>query len=107
MPRTARPAIREKDITGLKDFDQLAPLLERLHDDACGRDTAGNRTLHFDQYAMLMLLYFFNPIVTSLRGLRQVAGAGATNGSEAPENARQCSTGSSFASLSPGPVPLA
>ena len=29
MPRSARPAIREKDITGLKDFDQLAPLLER------------------------------------------------------------------------------
>ena len=48
MPRTARPAIREKDITGLKYFDPLAPLLERLHDDACGRDTAGNRTLHFD-----------------------------------------------------------
>ena len=64
MPRAARPVIREKDITGLKDFDQLAPLLERLHDDACRRDTAGNRTLYFDQYAMLMLLYFFNPATT-------------------------------------------
>ena len=56
MPCAARPVIREKDITGLKYFDQLAPLLERLHDDACRRDTAGNRTLYFDQYAMLMLL---------------------------------------------------
>jgi hypothetical protein len=71
MPGAARPAIKEKDISGLKYFDQLAPLLERLHDDGCQRDTAGNRTLHFDQYAMLMLLYFFNPIVTSLRGLQQ------------------------------------
>jgi hypothetical protein len=66
MPRTARPVIRDKDITGLKYFDQLAPLLERLHDDACTRDTAGNRTLHFDQYCLLMLLYCFNPVVTSL-----------------------------------------
>jgi hypothetical protein len=71
MPGAVRPAIKEKDITGLKYFDQLAPLLERLHDDGCQRDTAGNRTLYFDQYAMLMLLYFFNPIVTSLRGLQQ------------------------------------
>ena len=30
-----------KDITGLKYFDQIAPLLQRLHDDACDRDTAG------------------------------------------------------------------
>ena len=73
MSPAARPVIREKDITGLKYFDQLAPLLERLHDDACQRDTAGNRTLHFDQYGLLMLLYFFNPIVTSLRGLQQAS----------------------------------
>jgi len=65
--------LTEKDITGLKYFDQIAPLLQRLHDDACDRDTAGNRTLHYDQYCMLMLLYFFNPIVTSLRGLQQAS----------------------------------
>ena len=65
--------LTEKDITGLKYFDQIAPLLRRLHDDACDRDTAGNRTLHYDQYCMLMLLYFFNPIVTSLRGLQQAS----------------------------------
>lgn len=68
-----KPKLTEKDITGLKFFDQLAPLLQRLHDDACERDTAGNRKLHFDQYAMLMLLYLFNPIVTSLRGLQQAS----------------------------------
>ena len=73
MPQAARPVIRKKNITGLKFFDQLAPLLERLHDDACQRDAADNRTLHFDQYAMLILLYLFNPIVTSLRGLQQAS----------------------------------
>lgn len=73
MSQAARVEITEKDITGLKFFDQLAPLLQRLHDDACERDTAGNRTLHFDQYAMLLLLYLFNPIVTSLRGLQQAS----------------------------------
>ena len=65
--------LTEKDITGLKYFDQIAPLLRRLHDDGCDRDSAGNRTLHYDQYCMLMLLYFFNPIVTSLRGLQQAS----------------------------------
>jgi len=70
---TEKPKLTEKDITGLKYFDQIAPLLQRLHDDACDRDTAGNRILHYDQYCMLLLLYFFNPIITSLRGLPQAS----------------------------------
>ena len=57
----------------LKYFDRLAPLLARLDDVGCERDRAGNRQLHFDQYCMLILLYLFNPIVTSLRGLQQAS----------------------------------
>jgi len=69
-----KPAkIREKDLTSLKYFDQLAPLLERLHEVGCERDRAGNRKLHYDQYCMLILLYLFNPIVQSLRGLQQAS----------------------------------
>jgi len=68
-----KPKIREQDITGLKYFDQLAPLLLRLHDAGCERDTAGNRELHYDQYCMLILLFMFNPIVTSLRGIQQAS----------------------------------
>ena len=71
-PPTA-PEIQEKDITGLKYFDQLAPLLQRLHDEGCDRDKAGNRTLHYDQYCLLILLYLFNPVVTSLRGIQQAS----------------------------------
>ena len=73
MPRQAAEKIQSKDITGLKYFDQLAPLLQRLHDDGCDRDKAGNRKLHYDQYCMLLLLYLFNPIVTSLRGIQQAS----------------------------------
>jgi hypothetical protein len=73
MGAKAKPSIKESDVTGLKYFDKLAPLLSRLHDDGCERDRAGNRTLHYDQYSMLMLLYLFNPIVTSLRGIQQAS----------------------------------
>jgi len=65
--------IQEKDITGLKYFEQLTPLLERLHKDGCERDRAKNRQLHYDQYCLLLLLYLFNPIVTSLRGIQQAS----------------------------------
>ena len=73
MAGKRRDKISDKDITGLKYFDQLAPLLARLHDNGCARDRAGNRQLHFDQYCMLILLYLFNPVVTSLRGLQQAS----------------------------------
>jgi hypothetical protein len=71
--RERRKKIEESDVTGLKYFDQLAPLLERLHDEGCERDRAGNRRLHYDKYCLLMLLYLFNPIVTSLRGVQQAS----------------------------------
>jgi len=51
----------------------LLPLLEPLHDEQCARDKANNRELHFDQYCMLVLLYIFNPTVTSLRAIAQAS----------------------------------
>jgi hypothetical protein len=56
-----------------ENFNQLLPLLERLHDDGCQRDKAGNRVLHFDQYCLLVLLFLFNPICSSLRALQQAS----------------------------------
>lgn len=65
-------------------MDRVAPLLERLRDCGTERDTAGNRQLRFDRYAALVLLYFFNPILTSLRGLQEATAletvAAATGG---------------------------
>ncbi|UUO09261.1 IS4 family transposase [Blastopirellula sp. J2-11] len=60
-------------LQGLKYFAKLRPLLAQLHDDATARDTAGNRTLHFDQYCMLVLLYVLNPGISSLRALSQAS----------------------------------
>lgn len=73
MARKKREKIRESEVSGLKYFDKLVPLLERLHDDGCQRDKAGNRTLHFDQYCLLVLLYLFNPICSSLRAVQQAS----------------------------------
>ena len=67
------PEITERDITGLKYFHKLDGLLTGLHSVGCERDQADNRKLHMDQYCMLVLLYLFNPIVTSLRGLQQAS----------------------------------
>ena len=73
MAAKLRPPIQEKDLKGLKYFKLLGPLLERLHDNATGRDRAGNRLLFYDQYACLLLLSFFNPIVKSLRSIQQAS----------------------------------
>jgi len=73
MGQTRKDAIEEKDLHGFKHFKLLMPILEKLRNDGCRRDKAGNRKLHFDQYAALILLYFFNPIVTSLRGIKQTS----------------------------------
>ena len=68
-----RPKIRVQDIEGLKYFKLIDDLLESLHDVGTERDRAGNRELYFDQYAALLVLYFFNPILTSLRGIQQAS----------------------------------
>ena len=73
MAGERKPEIKEEDPHGFKHFKLLTPLLEKLHHHACERDKACNRILHFDQYAALILLYFFNPIVSSLRGIQQAS----------------------------------
>jgi len=73
MANHRRPEVRPADLRGLKYFKILNPLLDRLHNKATQRDKAGNRKLFFDQYACLLLLYFFNPIVTSLRAIQQAS----------------------------------
>ena len=73
MARKKKDKIRERDVGGLKHLQKLLPLLDRLHEVGCERDKAGNRQLHFDQYCLLILLYLFNPIVTSLRAIQQAS----------------------------------
>lgn len=68
--------MHEHDLEGFKYLKTVLPLLQRLHQHACDRDQGQKRLLHYDQYAALVLLYFFNPIVTSLRGLQHTTELG-------------------------------
>jgi len=64
-----KPPIREQDLQGFKYLRTIIPLFERFH----LVNTHHNREFHYDQYLSLMLLYYFNPIITSLRGIQQVS----------------------------------
>ena len=60
-----------QDLQGLQYLRLLGPLFDHLHTAGTERDRAGNRQLFDDQSATLLLLAFFNPPVTSWRGLQQ------------------------------------
>jgi len=68
-----KPTITARDLQGLKFFKRIRPMLESPHDIGTRRDTAGNHDLHMDQYCVLVLMWMFNPILTSLRGLQQAS----------------------------------
>jgi Transposase DDE domain len=65
------PTLSTETLQGFKYFRLLGPLFAHLRHVGPARDRAGNRQLFYEQYASLLLLYFFNPVVTSLRGLQQ------------------------------------
>jgi hypothetical protein len=73
MARKKRAELKEEDLQGFKYFKILEPFLDSLHEVGTQRDKAQNRQLHFDQYGALLLLYFFNPVLTSLRGIQQAS----------------------------------
>src|SRR5262245_22505855 len=64
----------QQTLVGMRMLKPILHLLEQLHDVGTERDRAGNRKLFCDQYVTLLLLYFFNPALTSLRGLQQMTG---------------------------------
>jgi hypothetical protein len=74
MAARRKAPVEQSNLRGFKYFRKLDPLLARLHDNGTDRDRAGNRELFYDQYACLLLLYFFSPVLTSLRGLQQASG---------------------------------
>ena len=74
VPQSRRKRkLTERDVRGLRYFTLIDRLLKRLHRCATERDKAGNRILHFDQYCALVLLFYFNPIVRSLRGIQEAS----------------------------------
>ena len=64
-----RPELREEDLQGFKFFRRVRTLVGILH----GCAAHPNRRLFYDEYATLLLFYFFNPAITSLRGLQRAS----------------------------------
>jgi hypothetical protein len=62
-----------RNLSGLKILGRIRPLFAHLRDQQCRRDKAGNRSLHFDQLASLVMLAMFNPVARSLRALSQLS----------------------------------
>ncbi len=52
----------------------MGRLLERLHQIGTERDKAGNRKLRMNHYCLLVLMWLYNPVIDSLRGLQQASG---------------------------------
>lgn len=67
--RKKKPPIEEKDLKGFKYLRKLPTLLKRFH---LVKDHH-NRDLHFDQYLSFILLFYFNPVITSLRAVQQAS----------------------------------
>jgi hypothetical protein len=61
------PGAGVERLQGFRCLKQVRKLLAHLHEH---RD-CHNRKLHYDEHATLILFYFFNAAVTSLRGLRR------------------------------------
>jgi hypothetical protein len=64
-------------LRGARYLEQMATCLARLHDVGTAHDKAGNRQFFCDQYVGLLLLYFFNPTVRTLRGMRKLTDLGS------------------------------
>ena len=73
LSKPQKPGILEQGIRGSKYFKLLGSLLKDLHETGTERDKANHRRLHFDHYGGLLLLYFFSPTLTSLRGIQQAS----------------------------------
>jgi hypothetical protein len=57
----------------VKLLERVLPLLDALHDCGTARDHARNRTLFYDDYVKLVLLYLFNPLLQSISALQRAA----------------------------------
>jgi len=67
--RKKKPPVKEADLHGYKYFKRFITTLERFH----LINDHHNRQLHYDQYISLLLFYFFNPVLTSLRAIQQAS----------------------------------
>ena len=69
MAPPRKQPLKVEDLQGFRYLRHFGKLWQPLR--ACAVDPAGNRTFFYDQYLALLLLYYFTPTLTSLRGLQQ------------------------------------
>lgn len=67
--RKKKAPIDEKSLQGFKYLRDIIPLFHRFH---LVKDHH-NRDLHYDQYLSFILLFYFNPVITSLRGIQEAS----------------------------------
>jgi len=67
--RKKTPPIKSHEVRGAKYLRNILELLQGLR----SHEDCPNRLLHYDEYAAYVLLYFFTPVLTSLRGIQQVS----------------------------------
>jgi hypothetical protein len=60
-------------LRSVKLIKPLRRLLKKIHLAGAERDKAGNRRFFYDHYVLLLLLYFFNPSIHSLRALQNAS----------------------------------
>lgn len=61
--------LTEDALIGLKFFKPVAALIAKLR----SRHAHPNRLLHYDEYISMLLLFYFNPILTSLRAIQRAS----------------------------------
>lgn len=66
-----KPRVTDSDLQGFAQLKSMRQLLERLHGIGAENDKSGNRKLHMDDYCLLVLMWLYNPVIDSLRGLQQ------------------------------------
>ena len=64
-----KPTIKPRDVQGAQYLEQIVALLRPLH----AHRPDPKRSLHYDELCAWLLLYFFSPILTSLRALQQAS----------------------------------
>jgi hypothetical protein len=63
------PDVTSGSLIGLKFFKPISILIATLH----ALHPSPNRTLHYDEYMSMLLLFYFNPILKSLRGIQRAS----------------------------------
>lgn len=71
--RKPKEKIKRSDVRGGKYLRQIMELLAPLH----GHCPDPKRKLHYDEYCAWLLIYFFTPLLDSLRGLQQASDIGS------------------------------